>query len=271
MEMMTLRYVQAMSASQIKVEVARLDGFEAVYDRAGKLHGFSTSSDGLNRITGDYLHRLDDIQRLELQQDRGYWNTLVNEVLHIRRDATPAQVAEAVSSASHRQRCDALVWHNRRKNRGTIFVAIAAMAENRVIGKDGTIPWRVPEDFRWFARKTMGGTLVMGRKTFESIGRALPGRTTVVVSKTAGQIEGAIVVRSLEEIRPEDYPGPVFIAGGGQIYEEMLPKCSDVFLSIIPGTYEGDTFFPAFECDFALPRMVLDEQKFKVLHYTRKS
>src|SRR6201999_2353605 len=93
------------------------------------------------------------------------------------------------------------------------FKAIAAMSENRVIGNGNKIPWHLPEDFKWFKKMTMGNVMVMGRKTFESIGKALPGRETIVLTRGEGAFPGAKTVKSLDEI-PRDETRDVFICGG---------------------------------------------------------
>ena len=94
--------------------------------------------------------------------------------------------------------------------------AIAAMAENRVIGNKGVIPWHLPEDFRWFKQATMGGVLVMGRKTFESIGKPLPGRETYVLSRTTRSIEGVHNFSNLDILQKIDTDKTIWIAGGAK-------------------------------------------------------
>src|SRR5277367_2048684 len=108
-----------------------------------------------------------------------------------------------------------------------VFHAIAAMSENRVIGNQGKIPWHLPEDFRWFKHKTMGGTLVMGRKTFESIGKPLPRRKTIVLSRDAkfSAVDTYLDITSLEQALPA-LPAPYWICGGAEIYRQLLEKCS---------------------------------------------
>jgi len=147
--------------------------------------------------------------------------------------------------------------------------AIAAMARNRVIGKDGKIPWHVPEDFRWFKKTTLGQSVLMGRKTYESLGRALPNRRNLVVTRGA-DIPGVEMVRDLGAFRAEDYPGDVWVIGGAEIYRQMLPLCESIYLSIIPVEVEGDTFFPEFEDQFELVGTVLKQTEFEVLEYRRK-
>lgn len=147
------------------------------------------------------------------------------------------------------------------------FKAIAAMSLNRVIGRGNQIPWRLPEDFKWFKRVTTGHIIVMGRKTFESIGKPLPNRTTIVVSRTQPAIPGVRVIASLDEIDPSRETGDVFICGGAQIYAEALPRCSDLFLTIVKRTVEGDAFFPPFEERFTFAGQILETPDFEVRHY----
>jgi len=161
------------------------------------------------------------------------------------------------------------------------FKAIAAMSENRVIGCAGKIPWHLPEDFRFFRKMTMGNIIVMGRKTFQAMGHPLAGRHTIVLSRRfkkprdiLGQPElglfecGTFEIASrLEKI---DYSGDqrdVFICGGGQVYAEALPFCSDLYLTCVKRTVEGDTFFPPFENQFELAAEILDCPEFRILHY----
>jgi dihydrofolate reductase len=145
--------------------------------------------------------------------------------------------------------------------------AIAAMARNRVIGANGGIPWHLPEDFRWFKRATMGGVVVMGRKTFQSLGKPLPGRRNVVVSSRF-DAPGVEVISSLGKLNVDDYaPAPVWIIGGAQIYEQALSKCSDLYLSVVDLEPVGDTFFPKFEHLFRFESVVEKHEGFEVHHY----
>jgi dihydrofolate reductase len=147
--------------------------------------------------------------------------------------------------------------------------AIVAMARNRVIGAGGAIPWHLPEDFRWFKRATLGGVVVMGRKTFESLGKPLPGRRNVVVSQTLGS-GGVEVIPSFEAFDETAYaPAPVWIIGGAVVYEQALPRCSDLFLSLVDAEPLGDTFFPPFEHLFHLDSVVESHSGFEVRHYRR--
>ncbi len=151
--------------------------------------------------------------------------------------------------------------------------AIAAMARNRVIGKNGTMPWHLPEDFRWFKEATMGGALLMGRKTFDSIGRPLPGRLSLVVTRGTIITDSLDVmpVRDLDAFRPEDYaPREVWVAGGAEIYAQLLPRCDELYLSLLDRDAEGDTFFPAFEDDFEFAETVLQKPGFEVRRYVNR-
>lgn len=147
--------------------------------------------------------------------------------------------------------------------------AIAAMARNRVIGAGGKIPWHLPQDFRWFKRATLGGVVVMGRKTFESLGKPLPGRRNVVISGTA-KFDGVEMLPDFEAFEESVYgTAPVWIIGGGVLYECALPSCSDLFLSIVEAEPAGDTFFPPFEHLFDFESVVESHPEFEVRHYRR--
>lgn len=144
------------------------------------------------------------------------------------------------------------------------------MACNRVIGAGGKIPWHLPEDFRWFKRATLGGVVVMGRKTFESLGKPLPGRRNVVISSTS-RFEGVEMLTDFEALKEGAYePSTVWIIGGGVLYERALPSCSDLFLSVVEGEPQGDTFFPPFEHLFDFETVVETHPGFEVRHYRRK-
>jgi dihydrofolate reductase len=149
------------------------------------------------------------------------------------------------------------------------FKAIAAMSLNRVIGSGNRIPWHLPEDFRWFKRMTAGQIIVMGRRTFESIGRLLPGRETIVLTRSEALIPGVRVAASLAEINPINESREVFICGGAQVYAQALPLCSDLYLTLVKRTVEGDAFFPPFEQQFVAVETILDAPEFRITHYQR--
>ncbi len=149
--------------------------------------------------------------------------------------------------------------------------AIAAMASNRVIGKEGKLPWHLPEDFRWFKKLTMGHPVVMGRKTCESIGRPLPGRRNIVVSRQwADAPEGFELVNSVESLDDLDLQGDVFLLGGAMLYEKLLPKCEELYLSYVFEEYQGDACFPAFEELFDLQEVMVSYPEFELRRYARK-
>jgi dihydrofolate reductase len=126
---------------------------------------------------------------------------------------------------------------------------IVAVSENNVIGVRGDLPWQLSADLRRFQKLTMGHHIVMGRKTFESIGRLLPGRTTVIVTRqTVFQFDGALVVASVEEgleaVKIDPLP---FVIGGGEIFSLFLPLVSEIHLTRVHATVEGDTFLPKID------------------------
>ena len=128
---------------------------------------------------------------------------------------------------------------------------IVAVAENGVIGRDNDLPWHLSADLQRFKAVTMGHHLIMGRKTFETIGRALPGRTTVVVSRGRPQLpEGIKLAGSLEEaveIAREGGDDEAFVAGGGEIYRVALPLADRLYLTRLHTEFEGDTRFPELD------------------------
>jgi dihydrofolate reductase len=153
------------------------------------------------------------------------------------------------------------------------FKAIAAMSLNRVIGAAGGIPWHLPEDFKWFKQMTIGQVVVMGRKTFDSIGKPLPNRLTIVFTRSTAPILGVQTVADLAQLDallPSLSPRQVFICGGAQLYAQMLHRCSDLYLTLVKRTVEGDTFFPPFESEFELVEELRDTADFKILHYRHR-
>jgi dihydrofolate reductase len=148
--------------------------------------------------------------------------------------------------------------------------AIAAMSMNRVIGAGSRIPWHLPEDFKWFKKMTMGQVVVMGRKTFESIGKPLPGRITLVLTRSIEPIPDVKTISDLGQldVAPSIWPGrEIFICGGAEVYRLALPFCSDLYLTLVKRVVEGDAFFPEFEGRFVLEKEILDCDDFKILHY----
>ncbi len=132
-----------------------------------------------------------------------------------------------------------------------IISAIAAMDKNRVIGKDNQIPWYLPADLKFFKRTTLGRHVLMGRKNYQSIGKPLPKRTNVVITRNPFFISsGCIVVHSLEEalqVAHDNQEEEVFIIGGGEIYAQAMPLTQKMYLTEIDAEFEGDVFFPEFD------------------------
>ena len=126
-------------------------------------------------------------------------------------------------------------------------ILIAAVARNGVIGNGGTIPWRVPGEQAFFKATTLGHTLVMGRATYDSIGRPLPGRTTIVLTRDpAWHADGVTAAASIEEALALA-EGDVYVAGGAAVYEAALPYADEQLLSEIDLEPEGDTFYPSYD------------------------
>jgi dihydrofolate reductase len=150
------------------------------------------------------------------------------------------------------------------------FTAIAAMSLNRVIGRGPHIPWHLPEDFKFFKATTLGHVLVMGRKTFESIGRPLPGRETIVLSRAGFHHPGVRCVASLDELPVPTADRKVFICGGAEIYRQALPRCGELYLTVVKREVEGDARFPEFEDQFELVETLRDTPEFKILHYRNR-
>ena len=145
------------------------------------------------------------------------------------------------------------------------------MSLNRVNGREGQIPWHLPEDFRWFKRMTSGHAVLMGRKTFESLGKPLPNRANIVLTR-GGDIPGVTTIADLRSFDPEAFaPKEVFVIGGAEIYGQLLPLCSDLYLSVVQREVDGDAFFPRFEDEFELVEIPLRQPEFVVEHYRRRA
>jgi dihydrofolate reductase len=127
-------------------------------------------------------------------------------------------------------------------------IILVAMTEDRVIGREGRIPWHLPEELRLFRELTVGHTVLMGRRTFESIGRPLPERRNIVLSHTMEPTPGVIVCSSLQKGLAEGaaYGRKIFIIGGRRVFEEALPIADAMRISWIPEKYSGDVYFPEY-------------------------
>jgi dihydrofolate reductase len=126
---------------------------------------------------------------------------------------------------------------------------IVAVANNNVIGQNNTLPWHLPEDLKRFKALTMGHHIIMGRKTYESLGRLLPGRTTVIVTRNKQyHVEGAIVVHSLKQaLAVCQSDEEVFLIGGAELYEIGLAYADKLYLTEVHADYEGDALLPVFD------------------------
>jgi len=151
----------------------------------------------------------------------------------------------------------------------TKFIAIAACSENYVIGLDNRIPWHLPEDFRWFKETTLNHTIVMGRRTFEAIGKPLPQRTTIVLSRHDFKYPGIVTFPSLEALYESKLPEKVFIVGGGEIYKQALPVCKNLLLTLVRGDYTGDTYFPRFQNSFSVLEIIRETSEFMIIKYVK--
>ncbi len=127
---------------------------------------------------------------------------------------------------------------------------IAAMGKDRVIGKDNDMPWHLPADLQHFKKTTLGSPIIMGRKTYDSIGRPLPGRLNIILSRNAKlEIEGCTVVNSLGDalaLAAESNAAEVFITGGAHLYNKFLDEADRLYLTLIDESFEGDTYFPDY-------------------------
>ena len=151
------------------------------------------------------------------------------------------------------------------------LIIIAALTKNRVIGKDGKIPWHIPEDLKRFKELTSGHTVLMGGKTYESLGRPLPNRRNVVLTSKAltGVETYSTLEQALQALKDEER---VFVIGGGRVFTELLESADELHLTIVDRIVEGDTFFPRYEHlverDFSL---VMKEERpgYAFVHYER--
>lgn len=155
--------------------------------------------------------------------------------------------------------------------------AIAAMAKNRVIGNGNAIPWHIPEDFKFFKSTTMGGILLMGRKTYESIGRPLLCRVTAVLSRSLSSEQlpqDVFVLKDFSELSKLSAKFPekrVFLCGGAEIYRQFLSRCSCLFLTHVDAEPTGDAKFPPFEDLFDAGEVLKTGNGFCIRKYTRKN
>lgn len=139
---------------------------------------------------------------------------------------------------------------------------IAAMDEKRGIGKNNQLLFKIPEDFKRMKQLTTGHPIIMGRKTFESIGRALPNRTNIIITRDQNyKVDGAVIVHSLEEAieKAKESPGSeeIFIFGGAQIFEQALPIVDRLYLTVVKGDFNADAFFP----DYSMFKKIIHKEE----------
>ncbi len=125
---------------------------------------------------------------------------------------------------------------------------IAAISKNWVIGKDGRLPWKLPADLAYFKKTTMGHPVIMGRKTFESLGKPLPGRENIVITKSRNYPpQNCLIFHSIDEAKTFCKDENSFIIGGSQTYQEFFPYAERLYITLIDEDFEGDSFFPVIE------------------------
>jgi len=127
---------------------------------------------------------------------------------------------------------------------------VVAMDKNRIIGKNNQLPWHLPADLKFFKQVTMGHPIIMGRKTFESIGKPLPGRENIILTRNEDyRAEGCKVIHTVAEIKQieEETQGEVCVIGGAEIFKEAFPMADRLYITWIEEEFEGDTYFPEFD------------------------
>ncbi len=149
---------------------------------------------------------------------------------------------------------------------------IVAMAPNRVIGKNNKLPWHIPDDLKNFKRLTTGNTVIMGRKTYESIGRPLPNRKNIVISTSMPTTDVVTVCKSLQEgiMEAKLFGKDVFIIGGASLYEQIIPLADKMFISYVKRDYDGDVYFPEFDENEWEIEQKEDHPDFELVIYVRK-
>lgn len=151
------------------------------------------------------------------------------------------------------------------------FTGVVAMAADRAIGLNNTMPWRLPDDLKLFKRLTMGHPILMGRKTWDSLGRPLPGRQNIVLTRAVDfDAPGAIVIHAIAELNDMKLQNnEVMVIGGAQIYKLMLPLMQGIYVSEVAGTWEADTWFPEFVEQFPIRKVLEHFDGFVSTLYSR--
>jgi dihydrofolate reductase len=160
---------------------------------------------------------------------------------------------------------------SRTMSASTRLTAIVAMTPDRVIGRGGDLPWHLPEDLAFFKRTTSGHAVVMGRKTYESIGRPLPKRRNIVLTRNdTWSAPGVEVIHRPEDLEMlEGLEERVFIIGGAEIYAAFLSRLDDLLISHVRDNHQGNTRFPEFEEIFPVSTVLESHEHFEVKHWTR--
>ena len=149
------------------------------------------------------------------------------------------------------------------------MIAIAAIAASRVIGSHGHMPWHLPRDLEFFRKTTTGNIVLMGRKTFESIGHPLPGRETWVLTRGVCGMDVRCIADPSEIVEPTD-GRKLFLAGGAQVFAALLPRCAELLLTHVHGDFTGDAFFPPYEQDFWCVETLYDDAQMTIARYERQ-
>lgn len=151
------------------------------------------------------------------------------------------------------------------------FTGVVAMAEDRAIGLNNTMPWRLSEDLKLFKRLTMGHPILMGRKTWDSLGRPLPGRQNIVLTRSADfEATGAIVIHDIADLQNiELQDSEIMVIGGAQIYKLMLPYMQGIYVSEVAGEWAADTWFPEFKEQFPIRKELEQFEGFISTLYSR--
>ena len=150
--------------------------------------------------------------------------------------------------------------------------AIVAMASNRVIGKDGDLPWHLSEDLKLFKQRTLDHPIIMGRTTFESLPkqRPLPRRRNIVLSRTMTPRDGLEIISDLEGLVDLGVTGDAFLIGGARVFDAYLSACTSIILTSVYQAYDGDTVMPSFEDHFAFAETLATFPEFEVCRYRRR-
>ncbi len=149
--------------------------------------------------------------------------------------------------------------------------ALVAMASNRVIGRDGTLPWHLPQDLKLFKERTLGHPIIMGRATFESLPkRPLPKRRNIVLSRTLTPVPGVEIIADLQGLIDLGVTGDAYLIGGARVFDAYLQTCASLILTHVHQAYEGDTFMPPFEEAFVFDETLTTFPDFDVRRYVRR-